>query len=336
MRAIVSMICALVSIMTATATYAIKPPKIVELTDGTTSVYNVEWSPDGQKLAILAADGVLLFEVKAAPLLTRKVNIQAKNIKWLSSNHLIGIVMEKMEGERFRQLVKTYKIGIDGSAVLVCESSTSSPLVPFQTSKGRVWYDSAGVVTTVQHLPTMARGIIIPEYKLANHYPQRWSGGRPEFDDEFVWLVTIDGSVSKLLNNKDKFWNVRFSGNGEIVVGHTTKREVVAMDFEGHELCRIASLPKSTVDPYSPWVSDPDLSPDGEKLLFVRGWDDDEKQETHRSSIYLRDLPSGEEMEILTPGCRLVSNPRFNASGDRAAFVGDGKSYLLIFDSQLK
>src|SRR5688572_698192 len=66
-------------------------------------------------------------------------------------------------------------------------------------------------------------------------------------------------------------------------------------------------------------ASDPQISPDGQHVVYVRRWADD-KQDRWRGNLWL--VPSaGGEQRALTTGARSDGSPRWSPDGGRLAFV---------------
>ncbi len=78
-------------------------------------------------------------------------------------------------------------------------------------------------------------------------------------------------------------------------------------------------------------VSDPQPDPAGERVAFVRHWQDRQTDRT-RSSLWLADIESG-KIEPLTDRDSNASNPRFSPDGSRIAYTAGGQMRMLWLDS---
>ena len=67
------------------------------------------------------------------------------------------------------------------------------------------------------------------------------------------------------------------------------------------------------------WVADPQMSPDGTQVAFVRV-SDDEKADTYDTSLWIARTDGAEPPRQLTRGTRDTA-PRWSADGRRMAFV---------------
>lgn len=78
------------------------------------------------------------------------------------------------------------------------------------------------------------------------------------------------------------------------------------------------------------WVSDPQISPDGSKVLFaVKSVVDDEKEKRYRTQIY---IACDGQVRQFTSGPRNDTSPRWSPDGTRVAFLSDrGKDKTQIF-----
>jgi dipeptidyl aminopeptidase/acylaminoacyl peptidase len=78
-------------------------------------------------------------------------------------------------------------------------------------------------------------------------------------------------------------------------------------------------------------VSDPQPDPSGQKVAFVRHWQDRQTDRT-RSSLWLADVESG-EIEPLTDRDSNASNPRWSPDGSRVAYTAGGQLRMLWLES---
>ena len=77
------------------------------------------------------------------------------------------------------------------------------------------------------------------------------------------------------------------------------------------------------------WAADPQVSPDGNRIVYVRnGYD--KLADRPRGSLWVLDVENGRHRPLITEGS--VSSPRWSPSGDRIAYqaVGDGRSEIRI------
>src|ERR1041384_4733614 len=70
-------------------------------------------------------------------------------------------------------------------------------------------------------------------------------------------------------------------------------------------------------------VGSPSISPDGTKVLFTRGWIDQQKDE-HRGNLWLVDADGGRVRELAT-GKWKDSSPAWSADGKPTPFLTDRK-----------
>src|SRR5690554_975053 len=79
------------------------------------------------------------------------------------------------------------------------------------------------------------------------------------------------------------------------------------------------------------FAADPQPSPSGEHIVFVRAWMDRE-QDRRRSSLWMMNS-DGSNLQALTDRNVNASSPRWSPTGDRIAFLANGQIQMLWLDS---
>lgn len=79
------------------------------------------------------------------------------------------------------------------------------------------------------------------------------------------------------------------------------------------------------------FAADPQPSPDGKQLVFVRNWMD-RKQDRRRSSLWVM-ATDGSNLQALTDRNIDAHSPRWSPQGDRLAFISGGQIHLLWLDT---
>ncbi|WP_113907498.1 S9 family peptidase [Aliidiomarina celeris] len=79
------------------------------------------------------------------------------------------------------------------------------------------------------------------------------------------------------------------------------------------------------------FAADPQPSPSGEHIVFVRTWMDRE-QDRRRSSLWMMNS-DGSNLQALTDRNINASSPRWSPTGDRIAFLANGQIQMLWLDS---
>lgn len=79
------------------------------------------------------------------------------------------------------------------------------------------------------------------------------------------------------------------------------------------------------------FAADPQPSPSGEHIVFVRTWMD-RQQDRRRTSLWIMSS-DGSNLQALTDRDVNASSPRWSPSGDRLAYLANGQIYVLWLDS---
>src|SRR5690554_155174 len=79
------------------------------------------------------------------------------------------------------------------------------------------------------------------------------------------------------------------------------------------------------------FAADPQPSPNGKQVLFVRNWMD-RTTDRRRSSLWIMDT-DGSNLQALTDRDIDAYSPRWSPSGDRIAFLSGGQIHMLWVDS---
>jgi len=308
---------------------ALETPRVIELTDGSIPLNACSWSPDGTKIMATASDGVYLIKAAKGATPRKIIDIPIKHIRWLSNTELVGNVFDKQRGRKPRRMTRNYRFNLNGDFKVVYEGPVKP--APFISKHGIVWYDSADVLVSSKSAPPVKAAGVVPDFRLVNHYPTRWVNGKPIHDDTDLWLVSTDRTIRNRITTGAKFIMAKISGDGNRIVSVTIDQTIVVMTLEGRMITQILAASDKNDENTMHWVSDPELSRKNDLLLFIRGYDNEERQVVGRADLYLYDIVSRTESRVTYDSVSLHSNPLFNADGTLATCQAGKKILLLRF-----
>ncbi|CUS49425.1 MAG: family S09 peptidase [Idiomarinaceae bacterium HL-53] len=95
----------------------------------------------------------------------------------------------------------------------------------------------------------------------------------------------------------------------------------------------VAALPPLQLDDVFEieFVTDPQASPNGEQILFVRNWMD-RNTDRRRSTLWTVDA-DGEGLQAMTDVQLNAHSPRWSPQGDRVAFIANGQVHMLWLET---
>lgn len=310
-------------------TVALEPPRVIELTDGSIVLNGCAWSPDGTKIIGSAADGVYLIAATPGAKATRILDIPVQDIQWLSDSQLVGDVFDKQKDRQPRRMTRNYRFNLNGDFRVVYEGPVKP--APYITSSGAVWYDSADVMVRAESARSNMTTAMVEEYKLEIRPSLVKGESRAIPEKSALWLVSLDGKDQKHLVQGERFHYAKITGANDRIVGVTRNYEILVLDFAGDIIARIKKHDDRPNDGLYAWVSDPDLAPNNNHLLFARGYDDEKLQVVKGADIYLYDISAGFETQITNNPSGWHRAPLFNHNGRMALCLVDGKVLLIMF-----